>query len=330
MSDSKKDNTIKNTKNFTPYGTDPEKDKMVKSDDWEDRLEMAEEGYGLDILINDEDWEVRTMVAKQGYGLNVLINDENYGVLKATLNYLRKNNLTLAEWCNQNNKGIDLRKLAYSPYPEARIAAIKSGYVYKENEIYIGPDCKYTPYGTNPEKDKMVKSNYWRDRLRMAKEGYGLNILINDGDYDIRREVANQGYGLNILINDEDYDVRIAVAEQGYGLDILINDENLYVRKVVADQGYGLDTLINDKDWYVRKAVKNHLTSHNLTLEQWKSNQEHSETNIINQAKNAINEGKIDVKNVADNINSTKNVLNDSINKTNKTNEIDRTNNINK
>ena len=144
----------------------------------------------------------------------------------------------------------------------------------------------FTPYGTDPEKDKMVKSNYYGDRLKMAKEGYGLDVLIND----------------------EDYDVRIAVVKQGYGLDILIND----------------------KDWRVREAVNNYLTSHNLTLEQWKSNQEHSKTNIINQAKNAINEGKIDVKNVADNIKSTKSVLNDSINKTNKTNEIDRTNNINK
>jgi hypothetical protein len=76
--------------------------------------------------------------------------------------------------------------------------------------------------------------------------------------------------------------------------------------------------LINDKDWYVREAVKNYLTSHNLTLEQWKSNQDLSKTNIINQAKNAINDGKIDVKNVADNIKSTKSILNDSIDKTNK------------
>ena len=279
MSDSKKENIIENTKNFIPYGTDPKKDNIVKSNYWGVRLKMA----------------------KEGYGLNVLINDEDYGVLKATLNYLRKNNLTLAEWCNQNNKEIDLKNLAYSPYPEIRIVAIKLGYIYKENEIYIAPECKFTPYGTNPEKNKMVKSYYPKDRLEMAKEGYGLNLLINDEDWAIRRAVVRQGYGLDILINDEDCDVRIAVVNQGYGLDVLINDE----------------------DWSVQDAVEDYLAFHNLTLEQWKSNQEHSKTNIINQAKNAINDGKIDVKNVADSIKSTKSVLNDSINKTNKTNEIE-------
>ena len=136
---------------------------------------------------------------------------------------------------------------------------------------------------------------------------------------------------INIVeFEDEDCDVRIAVVNQGYGLDVLINDEDCDVRIAVVNQGYGLDVLINDEDWSVQDAVEDYLAFHNLTLEQWKSNQEHSKTNIINQAKNAINDGKIDVKNVADSIKSTKSVLNDSINKTNKTNEIDRTNNINK
>ena len=517
MSDSKKDNTIKNTKNFTPYGTDPEKDKMVKSDDWEDRLEMAEEGYGLDVLINDEDWEVRTIVAKQGYGLDILVNDESWivrravaeqgygldilvndkffdvrtiiadqgydldvlindenwrvraavarqgygldilvndkewgvrravakqgyglnilinykheGVRKAALDYLKEKNLTISEWCNQNNTAIDLGKLAFSPYPEVRAEAIKSGYIYKKDEIYIDPNCKFIPYGKNCKKDKMIKSNNWKDCLEIAKEGYGLDVLINDEEWRVRRAIADQGYGLNVLVNDESEYIRESVAKQGYGLNVLINDEywvvrkavldylkennltlaewcnqnnkeidlrklafspypevraeaikseyvykkdeiyvapdckftpygtNLekdkmvksddwkdrlemaeedyglnvlindkdwFVRKAVAEQGYGLNVLINDKDWRVREAVNNYLTFHNLTLEQWKSNQNFSKTNIINQAKNAINDGKIDVKNVADNIKSTKSVLNDSINKTNKTNEMEK------
>ena len=237
--------------------TDFEKAKMVNSDYWRDRLEMANEGYGLDVLINDENWEVRVAVARQGYGLDILINDKDWKVQKAVLDYFKENNLTLAEWCNQNNKEIDLRKLAFSPYAEARIAAIESGYVYKENEIYIAPNCKFKPYGTDSEKDNIVKSNYWVNRLKMAEEGYGLNILVNDEDWHVRRAVANQGYGLDILINDEDWRVREAVAKQGYGLDILINDEDWKVREAVAKQGYGLDILINDKDWKVRAAVAN-------------------------------------------------------------------------
>ena len=225
MSDFKKENTVKNTKNFTPYGTDSEKDKMVRSNYWGDRLEMAKEGYGLNLLINDEDWRVRRAVARQGYGLDILINDKYCGVRKA-----------------------------------------------------------------------------------VAEQGYVLDALINDEHWGVRKAVAKQSYGLDILINDEDYDVRIAVANQGYGLDILVNDEH----------------------WGVRKAVKNYLTAHNLTLKQWKSNQDPSKTNIIDQAKNAICNGKINIKNVANNIKSTKSILNNSIDKANKTYEIDRTNNINK
>ena len=235
MSNIKKENTIKNTKNFTPYGTDSEKDKMVKSDNWRDRLEMAKQGYGLEVLINDEVWGIREAVAKQGYGLNVLINDEDYGVLKATLNYLRKNNLTLAEWCNQNNKEINLKKLAFSLYPAVRSEAVESGYIYKENEIYIAPDCKFTPYGTDPEKDKMVNSSYYRNRLKMAEQGYGLDVLINDENWRVRRTVAEQGYGLDILINDKGLPIREAVAKQGYGLEVLINDEKEDVRKSVFE-----------------------------------------------------------------------------------------------
>ena len=258
MPDLEKENIIKNTKNFTPYGTNLFKDGMVKSDYWAVRKAIANQGYGLDILVNDKHWRVRRVVAKQGYGLDILINDKDCGVRRAVLNYLKDNNLTLAEWCNQNNKEIDLKNLAYSPYPEARVAAIKSGYVYKENEIYIGPDCKFTLYGTNPEKDKMIKSNNWRDRYKIAK----------------------QGYGLDVLINDEYCDVRTVVADQGYGLNILVNDESEYIREAVVNQGYGLDILVNDEHWGVRKAVEYYLTSHNLTLEQWKSNQDPSELSV--------------------------------------------------
>ena len=50
MSNFKKENTVKNTKNFTPYGTDPKKDNIVKSNYWGVRLKMAKEGYGLNVF----------------------------------------------------------------------------------------------------------------------------------------------------------------------------------------------------------------------------------------------------------------------------------------
>ena len=136
--------------------------------------------------------------------------------------------------------------------------------------MYILDKCNWTPYGTNPELDKKVDNDYWWIRNEAAKQGYGLDILINDEDFDVRSEVACQGYGLDILINDKNERVRREVAEHGYGLDILVNDENYWVRQSVANQGYGLDKLINDKDYSVRGgAVTSYLRKHNLTLEQW-------------------------------------------------------------
>lgn len=41
------------------YGTNPELDKMVDSEDLEVRKKVAEQGYGWDILINDKEKEVR-------------------------------------------------------------------------------------------------------------------------------------------------------------------------------------------------------------------------------------------------------------------------------
>ena len=283
----KKENTVKNVSNFTPYGTDPKKDKMVKSNYWRNRLKIAYRGYGLDVLINDEDWEVRKVVGEQGYGLGILVNDENRRVREAVLHYLKENNLTLAEWCNQNNKEINLRKLTFSPYPEVRAEAVKSGYIYKKDEIYIDLNCKFIPYGTNYKKDKMVKSDDLWDHLKMAEEGYALDVLVNDKDWEVRRVVAKQGYGLGILANDEDYGVRAAVAKQGYGLDVLIYD----------------------KDSYVREAVRNYLISHNLTLEQWKSNQDPSELSVSTSKAEEfnpldINTLKSEMQNLKDQINT--------------------------
>ena len=110
-------------------------------------------------------------------------------------------------------------------------------------------------YGTDPKLDKLVDSDNWEDRAKVAEQGYALDKLINDEDYFVRRAVAKQGYGLDKLVDDEDSDVRVAVVRQGYRLDKLIKDENWLVRVAVACKGYGLDKLINDKNSSVRIAV---------------------------------------------------------------------------
>ena len=106
--------------------------------------------------------------------------------------------------------------------------------------------------------DKLVYDEDFDVRKTVARQGYSLDILVNDKDCHVREAVAEQGYGLGILINDENWRVRAAVARQGYGLDILVHDEDWYVRAAVAEQGYGLDILVNDEDYDVRRAVAEH------------------------------------------------------------------------
>lgn len=136
--------------------------------------------------------------------------------------------------------------------------------------MYISENCNWTPYGTNPELDKLVDSNYWEDRYSAAKQGYGLDELVNDEEKDVRWAVAKQGYGLDKLVNDEEWSVRQAVTFQGYSLDKLINDGDWRVRAAVAKQGYGLNRLINDEDFVVREAVQNYLKENGYkSLDAW-------------------------------------------------------------
>ena len=101
---------------------------------------------------------------------------------------------------------------------------------------------------TSTNQNKEVLNLSTQGKLKMVKNHENLCVLTVDKDTYIHKAVAKQGYGLDKLVNDDSWVVRRAVAEQGYGLDKLINDNDLNVRKTVAEQGYGLDILINDED----------------------------------------------------------------------------------
>ena len=60
------------------------------------------------------------------------------------------------------------------------------------------------PYGTNPELDKLVNSNNQQDRYRAVEQGYGLDILINDKDEDVRAEVAEAENALELRESSHD------------------------------------------------------------------------------------------------------------------------------
>ena len=68
---------------WEPYGTDPNIDVFVDSNNFIARKSAAEQGYGLDKLINDSDSQIRTIVAEQGYGLDILANDVSTDVREA-------------------------------------------------------------------------------------------------------------------------------------------------------------------------------------------------------------------------------------------------------
>ena len=142
-------------------------------------------------------------------------------------------------------------------------------------------------YGTDPKLDRLVDSDNWEDRAKVAEQGYGLDKLINDEDYFVRRAVARHGYGLDKLINDKNSSVRIAVTWQRYGLDKLVKDEDYMVRKAVAWQGYGLDILVYDENYEVRAAVDKYLAEHGLTIEEW-CKQNKKSTSAIQNLKDFI------------------------------------------
>ena len=114
---------------------------------------------------------------------------------------------------------------------------------------------EYRSYIEEYIKNNNVLNEYWEIRREIAKQGFCLDILVDDKDYYVRWEVAKHGYKLDNLVNDKHWCVRSEVAKQGFCLDKLINDKDWRVRLKVAKHGYGLDVLINDEDYYVRCEV---------------------------------------------------------------------------
>ena len=109
--------------------------------------------------------------------------------------------------------------------------------------------------------DTLVYDESWQVRKGVAIQGYGLDILVHDKSWQVRFAVAEQGYGLNILVNDPSSFVRHEVAKQGYGLDILVKDKCRIVRQEVVRQGYGLDILVHDESLQIRYLAKEKLES---------------------------------------------------------------------
>ena len=143
--------------------------ELIKCRNWNVRIAVAEQGYGLEELVCDENWYVRAAVAGQGYGLDVLVNDDHW--------YVR---VAVAE------QGYGLDKLIQDKNCCVRVAAARQSYGL----------------------DTLIHDENYRVRMAVAKQGYGLDVLVHDDDCDVRCAVAERGYGLDVLVHDDDYDVR--------------------------------------------------------------------------------------------------------------------------
>lgn len=120
---------------------------------------------------------------------------------------------------------------------------------------------------TGHELDKLVNDTDWNIRREVAIRGRDkdLDILVNDKELMVRKAVARHGRDkdLNLLVRDNDHEVRFEVAKKGRDkdLDILVYDEYAIVRKEVAKHGRDkdLEILKSDKATTVRKEALKQL-----------------------------------------------------------------------
>ena len=85
------------------YGSIPKLDKLVDSDNVEDRLLAVKKHYALEVLCNDPSWRVRLAVCKLGWDISNFINDPSKRVQKQMEIYK-----------NRNHKLNDRRIMTYS------------------------------------------------------------------------------------------------------------------------------------------------------------------------------------------------------------------------
>ena len=83
--------------------------------------------------------------------------------------------------------------------------------MYRGNNAYKEPLTTPEYYGCYEEKDKLVDSSNWFDRLEAAKEGYAPEILQYDSDNIVRATVALNGQSYD-LVNDANPMVQAAIA----------------------------------------------------------------------------------------------------------------------
>ena len=91
---------------------------------------------------------------------------------------------------------------------------VKNCNVYFEENAYGDEDAYF-----KGELGAFLKSDNPEIRAALAKNGWALDILINDSNENVRCEVAKQGYGWEKLAIDSSHKVRLAVSIAKDGFD---------------------------------------------------------------------------------------------------------------
>lgn len=123
-----------------------------------------------------------------------------------------------------------------------------------------------TSYNTDFELDKLVNSEEYKDRIKAAKQGYGLDVLIIDKDDYVRRAaykyLAEHKYN-SIFDWAKDNNVDLDINEW-------LHSNIWFKRREVVKFGYRLDILINDSDMLIRELAMDYLKNHNyLSIFDW-------------------------------------------------------------
>lgn len=76
--------------------------KKIANAPKEERVIAASKGLALKDLVNDDEADVRFEVANQGYGLDLLIADNDARVKRAAKDYLKSHSMNLLQWTDAN------------------------------------------------------------------------------------------------------------------------------------------------------------------------------------------------------------------------------------
>ena len=233
-------------------------DVLLKDSAWQVRAEVAKQGYGLDVLVNDRFDGVRMAVAEQGYGLDKLIDDDAWGVrvYVAQQGYGLDKLMYDEVYCVREavaNQGYGLDVLLNDSERAVREKALFRLREKEFMELQRSWGKEPTGYGPRVSETYLSKSSkptaVFKDTASDAQLLHILNRLLSCRTPEVRCKLAEFGFGLDVLVDDVNVDVREAVAKQGYGLETLLSDccySVAYAARDYIRKHEGLDSVLKD------------------------------------------------------------------------------------